>query len=154
MDGVSASTNHDKQAMKHLEQPVTALFTKDTDGYFAEARYLAGFGSQAGPTSVFATGLTIDATLNDLIEGANLAFSDIGRQIAREDVHIVMDLPSFFEHYKVINVKALSKRLGMNQSLLSQYINGKKRASEKQTMRILAGVRDLGRELSDIEISP
>lgn len=30
------------------------------------------------------------------------------------------DLESFFKYYKIINVKALSERIGMNQSLLSQ----------------------------------
>ena len=39
-----------------------------------------------------------------------------------------------------INAKALSKRIGMNQSLLAQYIKGIKKHSVIQTKRILQGV--------------
>jgi predicted transcriptional regulator len=47
---------------------------------------------------------------------------DCEQMITRVNLSITLDLPSLLEFYKVINVKALSKRLGMNQSLLSQYI--------------------------------
>ena len=62
-----------------------------------------------------------------------------------------IDLPQFFDYYKEINVKALSKRIGMNETLLSQYVNGKKEPSEKQLARILKGVKELGNELREIE---
>jgi len=40
----------------------------------------------------------------------------------------------------------------MNQSLLSQYVNGIKKPSEKQARRILEGVVNFGRELSHIQV--
>ena len=46
--------------------------------------------------------------------------------------------------------KALSERIGMNQSLLAQYIKGIKKPSPAQTKRILSGVREIGRELSEV----
>ena len=61
------------------------------------------------------------------------------------------DLASFFEFYKVINAKALSERIGMNQSLLAQYINGSKKPSPTQTQRILKGVQQVGKELASIQ---
>jgi hypothetical protein len=64
---------------------------------------------------------------------------------------IQMDLPQFFEQYKVINVKALSERIGMNQSLLAQYIKGNKKPSPAQTERILKGVHEVGKELAAVE---
>jgi DNA-binding transcriptional regulator YdaS (Cro superfamily) len=59
-------------------------------------------------------------------------------------------MESFFNFYKVINAKALSERIGMNQSLLSQYISGIKKPSAKQAHRILQGVHQIGRELSEV----
>jgi len=59
-------------------------------------------------------------------------------------------MQSFFEFYKVINAKALSERIGMNQSLLAQYITGKKKPSPTQVERILKGVQQIGRELAEI----
>ena len=38
----------------------------------------------------------------------------------------------------------------MNQSLLAQYITSKKRPSPTQTQRILKGVQQIGKELSEI----
>jgi hypothetical protein len=41
----------------------------------------------------------------------------------------------------------------MNQSLLAQYIKGNKKPSSAQTQRILKGIRQVGRELAEIEFS-
>jgi hypothetical protein len=38
----------------------------------------------------------------------------------------------------------------MNQSLLAQYIKGIKKPSSSQTKRILLGVQQIGRELSEV----
>ena len=63
---------------------------------------------------------------------------------------LYLTCPSFFEFYKVINAKALSKRIGMNQSLLAQYIKGNKKPSPAQKKRILKGVQKVGRELAEV----
>ncbi|MEJ1242263.1 hypothetical protein WBG78_29210 [Chryseolinea sp. T2] len=68
------------------------------------------------------------------------------------DIKYSFDLESFFSFYKVINAKALSERIGMNQSLLAQYIKGRRKPSEAQRMRILSGLQEIGRELADIEL--
>lgn len=40
--------------------------------------------------------------------------------------------------------------MGMNQSLLAQYIKGNKKPSSNQTLRILKGVQQIGNELASI----
>jgi hypothetical protein len=80
----------------------------------------------------------------------NLNFKEEGKKVGEEDIRIVLDLPQFFEFYKVINAKALSRRIGMNQSLLAQYIKGNKKPSSTQKKRILKGVRKVGRELAEV----
>jgi hypothetical protein len=72
--------------------------------------------------------------------------------VREEDIRIVHDLPQFFEFYKVINAKALSQRIGMNQSLLAQYIKGNKKPSPAQKKRILKGVQKVGRELAEVSL--
>ena len=79
--------------------------------------------------------------------------SHLGGQYKR-NLKITLDLPQFFEFYKVINAKALSERIGMNQSLLAQYIKGIKKPSANQTNRILKGVQQVGHELSSIRFLP
>ncbi|MGN6510874.1 MAG: hypothetical protein ACTHLD_15520 [Chitinophaga sp.] len=72
--------------------------------------------------------------------------------ISEKDVIIRLDLTQFFEYYKVINSSALAERIGISQSLLSQYANSIKTPSEKQVNRILSGIRELGRELTHLEL--
>src|SRR5690606_8292127 len=52
-----------------------------------------------------------------IIEMLDLTFEDLGFTYAIEEIKFEYDLESFFDFYKVINAKALSERIGMNQSL-------------------------------------
>jgi len=85
-----------------------------------------------------------------IVEMVNLTFEDLGYTYSIEEIQFEYDLESFFDFYKVINAKALSERIGMNQSLLAQYIKGIKKPSANQTKRILKGVQQIGRELSEV----
>lgn len=86
-----------------------------------------------------------------IIEMLNLVFEDLGYSYTIDEIELKYDLESFFNFYKVINAKALSKRIGMNQSLLAQYIKGTKKPSPVQTKRILSGVHQIGRELAEVK---
>jgi hypothetical protein len=86
----------------------------------------------------------------NILEAVNLSFEDKGFTYTIDEIKFTIDMGSFFEFYKIINAKALSERIGMNQSLLAQYIKGIKRPSPNQTNRILKGVKQVGRELAEI----
>jgi hypothetical protein len=88
-----------------------------------------------------------------LTDATNTAFDDKGFKFKYEEFKISFDLESFFGFYRVINASALSKRINMNRSLLTQYISGKKKPSRRQTEKILNGVHEIGRELSEIELT-
>ncbi len=100
--------------------------------------------------SFVTSGDTWDELQKMIIEMLNLVFEDLGYTYAIEEIRFEYDLESFFDFYKVINAKALSERIGMNQSLLAQYIKGIKKPSVTQTKRILKGVQQIGRELSEV----
>lgn len=74
-------------------------------------------------------------------------------QITINDVVITLDVKQFFEYYKIINASALGEKIGMGKTLISQYVNGHKKPGPKQVDRILAGVRQLGQELSTLNLS-
>lgn len=82
----------------------------------------------------------------------NLYLEDFGLEIDERNIKLEIDLKQFFQHYRVINAKFLAKRIGMNESLLSQYVQGRKKPSAKQTRRILLGIHEIGRELSNINL--
>jgi len=109
-----------------------------------------GFSAYAEEIPVATTGKTLEELKENILEALNLYFESEGRPVKESQLKIVLDLPQFFEFYRVINVKALSERIGMNQSLLAQYIKGNKKPSSAQTSRILKGIQKLGKELQEI----
>jgi len=114
-------------------------------------RTKTGYSAYAEKYPVFTTGTSLEELKIQIIEALNLYFKKEGKTISEKDLKITLDLPQFFRFYKVINAKALSERIGMNQSLLAQYINGNKKPSATQTFRILKGVQQIGKELAAIQ---
>ena len=99
-------------------------------------------------------GKNIPELKSNIIEAFNLLNEHQNKKAVKaEEIVIQLDLPQFFNYYKIINAKALSERIGMNQSLLSQYITGDKTPSEKQVERIIKGVKDAAREILELELA-
>lgn len=125
------------------KQKIEVVITKEKTGYSAIAKVGNDFvGTQGENYEEIKT--NIQDVLNFTVENSNIQYSSV-------EIRYTLDLPSLFEFYKVINAKALSARIGMNQSLLAQYISGKKKPSARQTQRILQGVKQIGKELAEIQ---
>jgi hypothetical protein len=116
--------------------------TKEDTGYSANALVNKNF--------IATEAETFEELKVNILSAINLAFEEIGFNYSIDELQFEYDLESFFDFYKVINAKALSERIGMNQSLLAQYIKGFKKPSVIQTRRILQGVQQIGRELSEV----
>ncbi len=110
-----------------------------------------GYSAYAEKYPVYTVGSSLGELKVNMIEALNLYFDEQGTTITEKNLKITLDLPQFFEFYKVINAKALSERIGINQSLLAQYIKGIKKPSPTQTQRILKGVQQVGRELAEVQ---
>ena len=113
-------------------------------------RTKTGYSAYAEKFPVYTVGRSLEDLKSNILEAVNLYLEDQGKAATEDDLRIMLDLPQFFELYKVINAKALSERIGMNQSLLAQYITGIKKPSASQTNRILKGVQQVGKELAGI----
>ena len=87
----------------------------------------------------------------NILEAVNFSKNKRGKPLTEKNIKITLDIAQFFEFYKVINAKAFSERIGMNQSLLAQYINGIKKPSVQQTYRIIQGIKQVGNELSALQ---
>jgi len=69
-----------------------------------------------------------------------------------EPIEYNFDISSLFDYFKVINVAAFAKRVGMNAGLLRQYKRGGAYISDKQLERVEAGIHELGEELSNLKL--
>ena len=100
------------------------------------------------------TGDTLSSLKENLLEAANLYLDYVGKKkISPEQIEIEFDIQSFFDFYGIINAKALSRRIGMSNVLLSQYVNGAKKPSSKQVAKIAAGLREVGKELAELQLA-
>jgi predicted RNase H-like HicB family nuclease len=113
-----------------------------------------GFSAFAIDYPVFTTGRTISELTKNLAEALNLYFEDDGYRVEEKNIDLEIDLQQFFQFYRVINAKFLADRIGMNPTLLSQYVQGRKKPSLLQTEKILNGIREVGRELSELSFTP
>jgi len=111
-----------------------------------------GFSAYSEKYPVFTTGRTIPELIENAFEAASLYFEDEGLEITHENIKFEIDFKQFFQYYKVINAKQLAYKIGMNPTLLSQYVQGRKKPSEAQTLKILTGIHKIGQELSEINL--
>lgn len=108
--------------------------------------------TNVGDKFIGTQGDTFEELKEMILEVVNLSFEDEGYLYALDEIQFSYDLESFFAFYRVINAKALAERINMNPSLLAQYIKGIKKPSAAQTKRIVDGVHQIGRELSEVKV--
>ncbi len=111
-----------------------------------------GFSAYSEDYPIFTTGKTVPELINNAYEAAQLFFEEESKKLNHESIKFEIDFKQFFQYYKVLNSKFLAEKIGMNPTLLSQYIQGRKKPSEYQTERILTGIQQIGRELSELNL--
>lgn len=111
-----------------------------------------GFSAFSEEYPIFTTGNSIPELINNAYEATALYFEDEHVKIATNDIKFEIDFKQFFKYYKVINAKFLGEKIGMNPTLLSQYVSGHKKPSSKQTTKILVGIHQIGQELMGINL--
>ncbi len=111
-----------------------------------------GFSAFSKDYPIYTTGRTIPELIDNALDAANLCFEEKGILITHENLKFEIDFKQFFQYYKVINAKFLANKIGMNPTLLSQYVQGRKKPSDAQTEKILLGIHQIGQELSEINL--
>ena len=111
-----------------------------------------GFSAFCDEYPIFTTGRTIPELIDNAYEAINLYFEDEKTRITHENLKFEIDFKQFFQYYKVLNSKFLADKIGMNPTLLSQYVQGHKKPSDKQTEKIIMGIQQIGQELSEINL--
>ena len=111
-----------------------------------------GFSAFSEDYPIFTTGQSIPELINNTYEATEFYFEEEKVKVEPSDIKFEIDFKQFFKYYKVINAKFLAEKIGMNATLLSQYISGTKKPSAKQTEKILSGIHQIGQELSGINL--
>ncbi len=106
-----------------------------------------GFSAYCKEYPVYTTGNSFTELHANAEEAIGLYEDGPSNHFKDIEIDLEIDLQQFFQYYRVINAKFLAKRIGMNETLLSQYVQGKKKPSAKQTGKILNGIHEIGKEL-------
>lgn len=112
-----------------------------------------GYSAYSEDGTIATVGDTYKELKENILEAYNLLLEEDKKPRATEkDIVIKFDLAQFFEYYNGINILALSERMGINNTLISQYKTGKKYPSEKQVQRIFQGIKSYASELASIDL--
>lgn len=111
-----------------------------------------GFSAFSAEYPIFTTGQSVPELINNTYEAIEFYFEEEQVKVDPSDIGFEIDFNQFFKFYKVLNAKFLAEKIGMNASLLSQYVSGTKKPSAKQTEKILSGIHQIGQELSGINL--
>lgn len=111
-----------------------------------------GFSAFAEDYPIYTTGKTIIDLQKNVLEATNLYFADSNYKVEKNNISLIIDLKQFFQYYKVLNAKHLAEKIGMNPTLLSQYVKGRKKPSAQQSERIIEGIQQIGQELSELRL--
>ena len=57
-----------------------------------------------------------------------------------------------FNRFPELNVRQVARAIGINETLMQQYVNGVKRPTLERRMEIEKYIRELGRSLSNISL--
>ncbi len=123
----------------------------------SDGTYIA-YNTSGEKVQIIGTGNTVKEAREDFfnsIDEVLQTYKVIGDEIPEflnKEPEFRFDISSLFEYYSMLNVSALGRYLGINDSLMRQYRSGKARLSDKQLEKIEAGIHRLGSELAALRL--
>ena len=130
--------------LKTLKKKIKVIVEKTRTGFSAYA--------EDDDIAVATTGRTIIELQKNILEVLNFHFEDEGYEVTKSNIALQIDFKQFFQYYKVLNARHLAEKIGMNPTLLSQYVQGRKRPSQQQSDRIIHGIQQIGKELAELRL--
>ena len=122
-----------------------------------DGSYIA-YNTNGEKVQLIGTGNTVKEAKEDFFNSLDevlQTYAEIGDDIPaflNEDIDFRFDISSLFEYYSMLNVSALGRYLGINDSLMRRYRNGTTPISDKQLEKIEAGIHRLGSELAALRL--
>jgi hypothetical protein len=103
---------------------------------------------------VIGEGKTVDEAIADFMhcyKDMKFSFKKDGQDFREAKFEFHYDTASFISSYShILSLAGLSRLTGVNQGLLSHYINGRKKPSKKTAMKIQDAIHEFGKELSQV----
>jgi len=129
---------------------VTVIIEQNEKG-----RYSAYIKDTRIKFGVLGEGGTVDETIDDFRTGyeeIKEAYQSVGKAIPNLEFDFKYDTASFLASYSnVLSLAGLSRLTGLNQGLLSHYVTGRKRPTQKTVFKIKKSVHEFGKRLCEVD---
>ncbi len=127
---------------------LTAIIERNEDAFFAYILEIEGCVS--GGVSYE----EVKTNLQHIVNEFKAEDEVISKQLKKGyKIKYEVDLESVFNLIPEVNITQLAKLIKMNPGLLRQYVSGSKKASEKQTNKVMQGIKLLTEKLKSLQIT-
>jgi predicted RNase H-like HicB family nuclease len=129
---------------------VTATIEQNSKG-----RYSAYISDERVKFGVLGEGKTVEEAIEDFnigYEEMRETYLQEGKEFSELEFSFRYDTASFLSAYSgVLSLAGMSRLTGLNQGLLSHYINGRKKPTPKTISKLKASVHAFGKSLCQID---
>ena len=130
---------------------VNIIIERASDGSYSSFMDYDGF--DFGLTSAGDSVEEVKCNLYEAYNSMKELYKDENRKFHDLEFNFIYDVASFLEYYsKVLTLAGLERITGVNQGLLSHYINGRKKPRKETVEKIEKSLHKFGDELSRVNI--
>ena len=129
---------------------VTAIIEQNSKG-----RYSAYINDEKITFGILGQGDTVDETIEDFKIGYHEmkeTYQSAGKEMPELEFDFKYDTASFLSAYSnILSLAGMSRLTGLNQGLLSHYVTGRKKPTQKTVSKIRNSVHEFGKSLCQID---
>lgn len=97
-------------------------------------------------TSVLGLGSSAKAAIGDMMSGWQDAVADLkedGIEVPELEIEYRFDVGSLFSYYDFVNIAGVAREIGVNPSVIRQYVIGTRKPSAERKAQIIKGFKCL-----------
>ena len=121
----------------------------------SRGKYSAYINDERITFGILGEGNTVNETIEDFKIGyqeMKETYQSAGKEIPKLEFNFKYDTASFLSAYSnILSLAGVSRLTGLNQGLLSHYVTGRKKPTQKTVSKIRNSVHEFGKSLCQID---
>ena len=101
-------------------------------------------------TGVLGLGSSAKAAIDDMMSGWQDAVADLkedGIEVPELEIEYRFDVGSLFSYYDFVNIAGVAREIGLNPSVIRQYVIGTRKPSAERKKQIVTGFKSLANKM-------
>ena len=103
-------------------------------------------------TGVLGLGSSAKAAIDDMMSGWQDAVADLkedGIEVPELEIEYRFDVGSLFSYYDFVNIAGVAREIGVNPSVIRQYVIGTRKPSAERKKQIITGFKNLADKMQN-----